>query len=242
MIEEIVLEIKCKTEELTFLASFVLDSFKRDKADFIAFSPDYADPFDTGLQTKIEEAETIVAPKKLMGELKNATTTLRKDYTRCRNMVNKLERYVEKAYDDNLTLTIAPGDFGFKATRATVNLKNDEGIVKNLTLLKDNMAANVVVLEPKGFNKDVQAELQSLIADVLNDSKAQTRKKKEWETLIQNNAEKLNKLWYQTKDILKTGKTIYKEKNGNKIKDYTYEHVIADIRQRRRQKEETVKS
>lgn len=229
---------KCRIEELPFLATFILVNFIRDKADFIAFSPDYNDPFATRVQTEITTVEDLVAPKKLTGELKSLTRKLMDGFTRTRNLLNKVERYLDKAAQSGLKLTMAPDDFGIRKVRNTVNLKNDEGSVMNLRTLQQNLADNLSVLVSKGYTEDVQTELKTLIKDLNEASIAQTLKKKEREALVKNNIGELNALWATLDDLMKTGKAIYKEKDSSKVKDYTYASLIKDVQLKRKQQED----
>lgn len=231
--------LKCRIEELTFLAVFILVSFKRDKADFMAFSPDYNDPFADNCQETINIVEELVAPKKITGEMKMYTKQLAALFTHCRNILNKIERYLDKASQNKLTLTMAPGDFGIKAVRDEVNVKNDEGVVKLLRVLQQNLNANVAALETKGYTADVQAELKNLIKDLNDTSIAQTLKKNERAEVVKNNMGQLNKLWLILDDLMKTGKAIYKEKDKSKLKDYTYSELIKNVQLKRKQEDNT---
>jgi hypothetical protein len=228
---------KCKIEELTFLAFFILVSFKRDKDDFIQFSPDYNDPFADNCQETINIVEELVAPQKLTGEMKMHTKQLTVHFTHCRNLMNKIERYLDKALQDKLTLTMAPGDFGIKPVRDAVNSKNDEGVVKLLRVLQQNLTANQAALETKGYTAAVQAELKTLIKELSETSIGQTLKKNERAELVKNNMGQLNKLWFIIDDLMKTGKAIYKEKDKSKLKDYTYSELIKNVQMKRKQED-----
>jgi len=227
---------KCRIEELTFIGVFILVSFNRDKADFIKLSPDYNDPFAENCEQTITQVEELVAPKKLTGEMKKITQQLADGFTHCRNLMNKVERYVDKASQAG-PLTMAPGDFGIKAVREAVGLKNDEGVVKNLRALQQNLTANLDALIPKGYTNEVQAELKTLIRDLNDTSVAQTLKKNERAELVKNNMGELNSLWLIIDDLMKSGKAIYKEKDKSKVKDYTYAELIKNVQLKRKQEE-----
>lgn len=232
-------KISCRIEELTFLALFILDSFIRDKADFIALSPKYKDPFTANANAQIALVEDLINPKKLTGELKKLTQKLRDGFTHCRNLLNKLERYLDMAAQENLSLTMVPADFGIKAIRENVNLKNDEGVVLKLRSLQQKLDDNTTVLATVGYTEEVKTELTNLIKDLSDTSVAQTRKKKEREALVSKNMDQLYKLWSIIVDLMKSGKTISKEqKDRNKLDDYTYSKVIRDVQLKRKQQEE----
>ncbi|HEY4786153.1 MAG TPA: hypothetical protein VIH57_08885 [Bacteroidales bacterium] len=62
------------------------------------------------------------------------------------------------------------------------------------------------------------------------DNISQIRKKKEHEQLVKANTSEFNKYWLLIDDILATGRAIYKKKDKNKAKDYTYTELIKVVR------------
>jgi hypothetical protein len=240
--EELEPLFKCRIEELPFLGKLLLISFIRDKDGFITISPDYADPFTENFQNQVKLVEELVNPKKLTSEMKVLTQKLAVHFTHSRNLVNRLEIYINKAVSDNLPLTMASSDFGIKLVRQEVNLKNDEGVIKNLKDLKKNLSDNLTSLVAKGYTVAVQTELTTLIKDLGDDSIAQTTKKKEREKLVNDNISELNNLWSMMNDVMKAGKTYAKEKDPVKIKDYTYDHIIKDVQLKRKEEEKKDKA
>jgi hypothetical protein len=230
-------EFKCKIEELPFLGAITHEYFIRDKQDFIRFSPVYNDPFAANLLAQNKRVDELVSARKITAEMKRMTQKLAADFTRARNALNKIERYVTMAEVDGLPLKIAAVDFGISEARVNLAKKNDEGVVLNLNVIRKNIQDNMSILEDKGYNADIQNELDTLIKDITSDSLAQTMKKKERQELVRNNIGELNKLWKIIDDILKTGKSIYKGKDDQKVRDYTYTELIRNV-QIRRQKED----
>jgi hypothetical protein len=233
--EEVERLFKCRIEELPFLGKLLLISFIRDKDGFITISPDYADPFTEKFQNQVKLVDELVNPKKLTGEMKVLTQKLSAHFKHTRNLVNRLEIYINKAVSDKLPLTLTPSDFGIKLVRQEVNLKNDEGVVRNLQSLKNNLSENLTSLVAKGYTVAVQTELTTLIKELGEDSIAQTTKKKQREKLVNDNMSELNNLWSMMNDILKTGKAYAKEKDSVKIKDYTYDHILKDVKMKRKE-------
>lgn len=230
-------QFKCKIEELPFLGAITHEYFIRDKQDFILFSPVYNDPFAATLLGQNKVVDDLVSSRKVTAEMKKMTQKLAADFTRARNVLNKVERYVTMSEADGLPLKIAAVDFGISEARMNLARKNDEGVVLNLNVIRKNIQENLAALEDKGYNADLQKELDSLIKDITGDSLAQTMKKKERQELVRKNIGELNKLWKMIDDILKTGKSIYKGKDDQKVRDYTYTDLIRNV-QIRRQKED----
>lgn len=228
---------KCRIEELPFLGKLAFEFFNRDKTDFVGFSPDYDDPFPSNFMAQNKAVDELVAPVKLTAEMKKITQRLVDHYNHARNLVNKCQRYAEKANDAGIDLTMNPSDFGFKAVRLDIKNRNDEGVVKNLKILQSNMKDNLSALAPKGYNENVQNELSGLISGFSEDSIAQSLKKKEREKLVQNNMDKLNKYWLMVNEVLKDGKSIYKGKDQKKVNDYTYSELIKNVRLTRKKED-----
>lgn len=186
---------------------------------------------------QIDVVEDLVAPKKLTGEMKKTTARIRVHFANARNLLNRLEIYINKAKKENLPITIAPADFGIKAIRDQIQLRNDEGVVKGLRDLQKCLNENLAVLTLKGYSTTVQAELDTLFKNLSDDSIAQTKQKKDREKLVQDNMAELNDLWDIIGDVLKSGKTIFQEKGKLKVKDYTFSSVIKDVHLKRKQEE-----
>jgi hypothetical protein len=223
----------CRIEELPFLGTLLLNSFTRDEDDFIELSPTYDTPFTTTFTAKVALVEEVVNPEKLTGEMKKLTQKLGTHFANGRNLLNRVEIYIGKAAEEKAPLTMAPKDFGIKAVRDEITLKNDEGAVRKLRILESNLKDNLIVLAPKGYSVAVQTELANLIKDLSADSIAQTKKKKDREKLVEENIGEFNTLWKMMTDIMKSGKAIYQKKDKTKVSDYTYDHIIKDVQLKR---------
>jgi hypothetical protein len=225
----------CRMEELTFIAVFLLISMKRDKTLFKSYSPVYDDKYIAGFETQKDDVEALVNPSQLTGEMKAITTLVAADYTKVRNMLNRVEDYL-KLTEAPLTMGIA--DFGIRKVREQLESKNDEGIVRELRNLFQNLENNKTALEPVGYTTAISAEFKALIPGLTADSVSQTSKKDSRIALTQENIKTMNKLWKTMDKVMESGKKIGKEqKNSSMIDDYTYAHVLKKVRLQRQDQE-----
>jgi hypothetical protein len=226
--------LQCRIEELPFLGDFVRDYYVRDTADFVAFSPKYGPAHLTKYDAEMEKANKLVATSLLMAEQKKITERINAHYSTARDTVNSVERYAQLA---GSALKTNVSDFGFKSIREAIQLKNDEGIVKNFKDLLKHIDLNKTELEAQGLTEVFRTNLKTFIATFETDSKNQTRKVGERiDTTEVNNAE-YNVLWDMISDILKTGKTLYKQKNKSKLKDYTFASLIKKVHVKMKEEE-----
>jgi hypothetical protein len=220
--------MRCRTEELPFLAYYARENFLRDKADFVAHSPEYDTEFLSKFDPQLKLVEEAMATSMVIAQHKNITSRIAKHFDAARNWTNKLENYAKKAFSD-ANSQIA--DFGFKSLRNDVAVKNDEGTIKRLKELLQHADAHAAALQPKGFTPALRDSLKAFIDAFEADIKSQTLKIDERKYLVKDNNKEYEALWEMINtDLLETGKVIYKEKNKEKVKDYTYNELIKKIR------------
>jgi hypothetical protein len=70
------------------------------------------------------------------------------------------------------------------------------------------------------------------------DVKDQIRKMDECSKLVKDNAGQFDVLWDMVSNIMETGKVIYKGKNKDKVKDYTYSELIKKVRLEQKKKKD----
>jgi hypothetical protein len=223
-------------EELPFIAIYLLVSLKRDKALFTEFSTIYDDDYIADMEAQNDTVKNLISPLKLTGEMKVITKLVADDYTKIRGVVNRAESYLKKA---KTGLTMAADDFGVSQVRDELEAKNDEGIVKNLRMLFNNLEDNKAVLVPKGYTPAVSTKFAALIESLGTDSVAQNLKKDSRITLTRENIETMNVLWRKMDEVMEDGKKIAKEKkNDAMLLDYSFKYIQKKVRLDRKKKEE----
>ena len=220
--------MRCRNEELPFLAYYARENFLRDKADFVAHSPEYETEFLSKFDPQLKLVEEAMATSMVIAQHKSITSRIAKHFDAARNWTNKIENYAKKAFGDAGSQIAA---FGFKNLRNDIAVKNDEGTIKRLKELLQHADAHAAVLQPKGFTTALRDSFKAFIDAFETDIKSQTLKIDERKYLVKDNNKEYEALWEMINtDLLETGKVIYKEKNKEKVKDYTYNELIKKIR------------
>lgn len=234
------LKIRCRVEELPFLAKFVRDSYTRDQSEFVTYSPVFNSEFLTRYDFLLALIEGLVSPKSLTGERKMITVRLQLNYGTTRSIINKVEGYANLAKS---SLTMSPADFGFNLLRKSLDAKNDEGIIKNLKTLAQNIGSNVEALRKVGLSDSYRNEINDFLISFETDVLNQARKLRERRGLVHENRKQFNELWDLLILLIDTGKIIFKEKkDALKIKDYTYSELMKNVRKAYHKQEEEVQA
>ena len=193
-----------KNEEMPVVGNFLLKSFETDMAHFHAYSPDFNPAYKAAYQAKLLEVDNIINPKKILAELKKITDILYTDAENLRNHLQLLEGYVKRAED----LTIMPKDFGITALRKNLSRKNIEGVIEDLKVLFQNINANLPALQTKGFTNQAYDKLKLLRDNIKLQNQKQNEKMSQIQSLVNENVETLNQLWYMMSNIMDAGKRI----------------------------------
>lgn len=207
-----------RIEEIPVLGGFIKNSFVRDQADFLAYSPDFNPAYLKNYLKKLEAVESLVNPIKLTRELSMITERIYSNLIALRPLLNRLEGYINRSA---ATLTIAPKDFGIKEVRAKITSRNVEATLNNLKILLENVDNNFQALKAKGYSEAARKEIAALQKAIKDDNLAQNVKLDERESHVRTNIVVFNDLWDQMTDIMDTGKRIYKSVDAVRAKDYT---------------------
>lgn len=231
--------MKCRKEELPFLADYIRTNYVRDQLDFQNYSPDYEESFLERFDSELKIVKDVVATSKIIAEHKAVTKRIKVHYSNARNWTNKIEDYSKKA---SKSLTTNFADFGFKGLRKDINIKNDEGTILKFRELLQHVDANITALQSKGLTPAVRTSFVAFVNAFETDIKGQTYKIDERKDLVKNNKNAFKTLYKTLSvDILQTGKIIYKEKDKEKVKDYTFIELLKKIRVPHKKEEEEPK-
>lgn len=207
-----------RIEEIPVLGRFIKNSFIRDQADFLGYSPDFNSDYLKSYMAKLDAVESLVNPIKITKELSVITERIYANLVALRPLLNRLEGYTNRSLGN---LTIAPKDFGIKEVRAKITSRNVEATLNNLKLLLENVDNNIEVLKAKGYSDEARREIGYIQKAIKDDNLAQNVKMNEREAHVRTNIKVLNELWSQMSDIMDSGKRIYKSIDSVKVKDYT---------------------
>ncbi len=219
-------KFSCRYEELPVIGSFLRTNLERDKTDFLNYSPDYNDEFIANYTSKLNEVEEIVNPKNLIDEVKVITSKIANLMSSTRDLLNKLEGYVKRATG----LKIKPEDFGIKAVREKISVRDVEGFSDKLKIVLKNIDDNIAALKQKGYPEEARVSLANINTSLKTANTEQYEKMKVKENLVLENMGKLNELWDIMADIMDVGKILYKISKPKKVADYTMSSLQSNVR------------
>jgi len=220
-------------EDLPVIAGFVGTSFESNQIDFTNFSPDFQQPYLTNYKAKLALIEEIVFPKKIADEIKLVTERLNATMESMREALNWLEGYVDRAKN----LSLKPTDFGIKEVRKAISVNDVEKFFSSMGNLLGNVETNFSQLSEKGFTQAAKNVLVNARKNIKADNDLQNIKLNFKSSLVEANIEKLNDLWDNMKDILKTGKILYQNKDKSKTAEFTITALKTRVKQERKKKE-----
>lgn len=215
-----------KIEEFIPVSQFVLESYKRDRAEFVKFSPEYDGKHLSSCTSIVDQVDKAINPQTFTAQMKKATETLYSHLDTASVCATQLERYCEKA---GIKLPLDKKDLGFTEIRKKCRTRDAEGAVSGLKKAQQLISPYLSVLEPIGFFKIKQEILTKLVKDINEANALQNSLQNERAMLVQKNIEQITNLWNNLNDILKTGKTIFKE-NPTKVKEYTLTQILTRVR------------
>jgi hypothetical protein len=223
-----------KLEELVPFSRFALESYTADRPKFIVFSPDYGGDHLTICNTKMDAVDKIINPATITSQMKKATRNLYTGYEQALDFIDHIERYVDKA-KDGLPVTVK--DFEFSKTRKRIHAKDAEGAIEGLKLIEQQAKPHLAILEAKGYVKAKQDELPAIIKTLSDANVLQNSLTNQRANLVQENMGVITEFWDMINDILKSGKTIFKD-DEVKIKEYTQAKILTRLRREKKEKEE----
>ena len=212
-----------KNEEALHVASFVLDSYKRDIADFRAFSNQFNDEFTSMFESKVTGLKDLIEPVALTNALTNSTKILYGKLHTAADIMNRLEGFITFA---EKKLNGKPGDFNLHAVRSHIHHKHVEGFTLSLSVTLDAITKNQAALEGAGMLKTFPKEITDLRDLIMGANLEQKHKLDERKELVSKNQNQINEVMTLVSFVNKFGKLIYKRNNPEKLQDYTLSELI----------------
>ena len=215
-----------KNEELIPVSDLALQSYTNDRAEFIALLPDYDGEHLQNAINMRDMIDKLINPGTLTSRAKNSTQALYTALKETLDFADKFERFAEKAAE---AFPVSKSDLELSDMRKKCHSRDSEGVVKILKNISQFVEPYKAVLEAKGFTPEWQAKLAGLIKTIGDIKKQRTGITNQRAKLVQDNINDVNAFWKVIEDILKTGKTIYKE-NPAKKKEYTKSEILKKVR------------
>jgi len=227
MAVEQVRDYSCKDEEIPVVCDYAHFSFKRDLADFRAYSPKFDEKYDASFGKCIDDAYELVAPESETIELKASTTRLYAVYDGLRDPVNRLEGYLQLAEDK---LNISPDDFGIKALRKSIRKKDAEGVLDSLHSINRNVKTYKPTLVELGLTDTLTDRFVSDADAVAREKKLQYEITTNRRKIVQENLSVLNNMNALLVEILRVGKILYSDSDPARSKEYTFSELKKRVR------------
>jgi len=202
-------------------------SFERDKADFVAHSSRFADPFGAEYVALNDEVEALPTVRGVNSELKKATARKKVTLLLLTSDIDKVENLINLTKED---LTIAKKDFGIKQVRAAIYEAKEPELVTTMHNLMENVKANIKPLTKIGLTDELLTTIETRVKSVTADEVLQSQIQGRRGQVTFTNSARYDDFQTMMKLILKTGKTLYKRKNPTKLKDF----ILADLRRKHR--------
>ena len=218
---------KCKQEELPVIAGYLNFSLKRDLADFTAFSPKFNPAYLVAFEDKIKTATELLNPKVETTELKIITARLYSCIDSLIGSVNNLSTYIKMA---GAGVPISAADFGLTLLRKKIQLKDAEGVLQGLRLVRTNIDHYKDVLMIQGLSEAAIAELDAAMTSIAADNQAQYEIKESRKELVQGNINFLDGLYADVIELCEVGKNLYRGKNPQKLAEYTFSDLLKNVR------------
>jgi hypothetical protein len=219
-------KFNCKMEDVPVITGFVLESFERDKADFLKYSPIFADPFVTNVRTQQMVCYEIVKSGDVLKLQKVVKKQLEAKLGDFRLGLNQAEGYL-KLTDGSLDIQVA--DFGLKTLRTAISDENVEKIISEGRSLIVKLKRNETALKAKGMTPEMLTGLTSLVTEIEELNTSHNTKKNERSRAADDSIKSFNELWNITGTILDAGRALYRGADEVKLREYTLANLLKRV-------------
>lgn len=182
----------------------ISNEFILDKADFVAFSTKYADPYETNLIAKINDAKNVVPDSVHVDILSGLTKNLESEMDLCRIEEQKLFRFVSDVFPNNPAKQNQAGKNDYEVAR-----KFPEKMLTLMTISKSFADENAVELTAKGYSVAMAANLVTKRTDLENALVAQNKAQKARVVDTENRRKTCNIAYDAVRDLCEDAKIIY---------------------------------
>jgi hypothetical protein len=217
----------CKDEELPVVCRFGALSLARDLSDFTAYSPVFDLPYLNAFKAKIEVVQELVQPLAETVQLKVINERIYQTLDDLITPVNHLEGYLKLA---GKQVPVSSTDFGLVQLRKSVRKRDVESVLKQLKTVDGNIQQYKTELTAKGLTDSLSAKFKAAVLLLTEDKDKKYTLVSNRYAVVQNNRGLLSNLYNQLTEIYSFGKTIYKQSNKAKLKDYTFAQAMTQVR------------
>jgi hypothetical protein len=219
----------CKDEELPVMASFVALSFKRDLADFAAYSHIFSDEYLADFEKEVETAKGIMnGATAEKAALKSATKKLHDTMDALLPILKRISGYVKIANRKGTVETPAK-DFGLERLARKVRSRDAEGASSALLTVKENLDKYAGALRELGMGDEIPATVAGAIPAIHDLNSDQYRRFSERGLHVVKNVEIFNTLYVRLREVMDVGKIIYAG-DAKRVGEYTFAQLLKRVR------------
>jgi hypothetical protein len=217
----------CKDEELPVVCRYALSCIRRDLVDFAAFSPVFNEDYLNRFQAKINLVDELVSPKIETDELKKITKRLYLTMDNLLDPIAKIRGYLRLAKE---SVPVSAKDFGLTLLSRKIASRDAEGVRQNLLIVNTYIEKYREPLVAIGLNEAIIEQFNAAVTSITNDNQLQFEIVSKRKTTVQNNLKALNELYGQLIDLLNVGRSLYKNTDPLKAKEYVFNALKKNVR------------
>lgn len=180
------------------------NEFKTDKADFIVFSPKYADPYETDLGLKIQKAKDVVPDSVHVNIISGLTAELEAKLDVCRIEEQKFFRFVVDIFPNNPAKIHQAGKDDYEVAR-----NFPEKMLTLLKISKEFADDNAAALTAKGYTPAMAGTLLTARTNLETALIAQNKAQKERKVNTELRRTTVNEAYDAVRDLCEDAKIIY---------------------------------
>jgi hypothetical protein len=219
----------CKNEELPVVASFVALSFKRDLADFAAYSHLFSDEYRAEFEKEVETAKGIMnGATAEKSALKTATKKLHDTMDALLPSLKRISGYV-KLGNRKGSVDVPAKDFGLDRLAQKLRSRDAEGVSSALLTVKENLVKYADALKDVGMGGELPAAVASAIPVIHDLNSEQYKQFSERGLHVVKNVEIFNTLYVRLREVMDVGKIIYTD-DAKKLGEYTFSRLLKRVR------------
>jgi hypothetical protein len=201
----------------------------RDKVDFKNYAPRFDNAYITSHKVAVDAVRNMERVAVKTGQNKLYTRALYAKVETLHLPVFKLEGYVKHAAGLNL-LDTPFENFGLHQVRVDINQKDLEGLGDSLEILNQNIDHNKTVLLTEGLPQTTIDDLIAVKSEIDAENAQQEMNKEDRNILAKGNEKLVDALQLLNRDILDTGKRVYKGVDVARYDDYVLVKLMKRIR------------
>lgn len=202
--EEIIRNYSMADDDMFEFCNTMLGLFTGDKAAFIAYDPDFADPFGQNWQDAIKTAEAVPKDEAVVDEQTGLSEVVEKTMDECRHKFQSSKFFIEKAYPNNRPVQ---NEFGYdNYDQVRQSQTGMTGFMENFHRVAEKHKEKLIA---ENYTQERIDEIKTLRDKLHLSNENQEAFKKGRPVLTQDRIILLNKPWDTAVIVHKAAKNIF---------------------------------